>query len=299
LSAYVEALTAIRELEVTGGLSNLDQQTIRVVQSRVLEGDTAPIELELLRVEFDRLRSRRALIDGRLQAALLKLKTLAGFPLGEPLRLREGIRAPILPQPPGSIDAAIDVALRTRPDLRLARLNEQVAQAGLRLANAQGTPDASVFTRYSQGQSTFDNTPVGPIFDRDKQLSFGISVGIPVFNKNQGEREEAAVAIRQAMRRREFAEQVVRSEVASAYARYEAAHTAVQTFEQGVIARTNANIKTMRSAYELGAFRVTDLLAEQRRLVDSERDFTEALAERYRALADLQQAIGSPVTPQP
>jgi cobalt-zinc-cadmium efflux system outer membrane protein len=201
-----------------------------------------------------------------------------------------------LPPPPASLEAAIDIALRTRPDLRLARLTEEVAQAGLRLANAQGTPDAAVFTRYSQGQSTFDNTPVGPIFDRDKQLSFGVSVGIPVFNKNQGAKEEAAVAIRQATRRREFAEQIVRSEVASAYARYEAARQAVATFEQGVVERSNKNINTIRAAYEIGAFTVTALLAEQRRLVDSQRDFTEALTERYRALADLQQAMGVPVS---
>jgi hypothetical protein len=29
--------------------------------------------------------------------------------------------------------------------------------------------------------------------------------------------------------------------------------------------------------------------------VDSQRDFTEALAEQYRALADLQMALGVPI----
>jgi cobalt-zinc-cadmium efflux system outer membrane protein len=173
---------------------------------------------------------------------------------------------------------------------------EEVAQAGLRLATAQAVPDASLFTSYSQTRSSFDNTPVGTLTDRDKQLSFGVSIGIPVFNRNQGAKEEAAVAISQARTRREFAEQVARSEVASAYARYEAARQAVATFEQGVVERSNKNINTIRAAYEIGAFTVTVLLAEQRRLVDSQRDFTEALTERYRALADLQQAMGVPVS---
>jgi outer membrane protein TolC len=43
----------------------------------------------------------------------------------------------------------------------------------------------------------------------------------------------------------------------------------------------------------MGAFRVTELIAEQRRLVDSQREYTEVLTERYRALADLQTAIGA------
>jgi cobalt-zinc-cadmium efflux system outer membrane protein len=197
-----------------------------------------------------------------------------------------------------ALDAAIEIALRTRPDLRLARLTEEVAQAGLRLARAQNAPEVTAFTRYSIHRSTFDNTPVGTLRDRDKLLTFGVSIGIPVFNRNQGAKAEAAAAISQAKARREFLEQVVRSEVTSAYARYEAARAALTTFEQGVIARSNENIRTIRAAYQLGAFRITDLLAEQRRLVDSQREFTEALAERYRALADRQVALGAPISPR-
>jgi outer membrane protein, heavy metal efflux system len=294
LGAYVEALAALRELEITESLTDIDVQTTKYVQARINEGESAPIELSLLRVEVERLRSRRALVEGRLQAALLRLKGLAGIPVEEPLRLREAIASPALREPPASLEAAVEIALRTRPDLRLARLGEEVAGAGLRLARAQARPDMAASVRYSQGRSIFDDTPVGPISNRDRQLTFGVSVGLPVFNKNQGAKEEAAAAIAQARARREFLEQVVRSEVASAYARYEAANRAVKTYEAGVIASSTANVAGFRAAYQLGEYRVTDLLAEQRRLLDSQREFTEALAERYRALADLRQAIGAP-----
>ena len=90
----------------------------------------------------------------------------------------------------------------------------------------------------------------------------------------------------------------MRSEVQSAYARYEAARAAVTTFEQGVIPSSTENVRTIRAAYEIGAFSITDLLSEQRRLVDAQREFTEALVERYRALADLQAAMGTPVPQQ-
>ncbi len=62
---YSEALVALRELETTEGLTDLDLQTVRVVQIRVNEGETAPLELSLLQVEVNRLRSRRALVEGR------------------------------------------------------------------------------------------------------------------------------------------------------------------------------------------------------------------------------------------
>lgn len=295
-AVYAEALAALRELEITENLTGIDLRTVAIVQIRVNEGDAAPIELNLLRVEVERLRSKRALVEGRLRATLLRLKSLAGIPADEVLRLREEIQTPTLPRAPVSQDAAVEVALRTRPDLRLARLSEEVAQAGLRLARAQGTPDATAFTRYTQSRSTFDDTPVGVLRDQDKTLTVGVSVAVPVFNRNQGAKEEAAVAISQAKSRREFLEAVVRSEVQSAFARYAAAQEALATFEQGVIERSNENIRIMRAAYEIGAFSVTELLAEQRRLIDAQKDFTEALAERYRALADLQTAIGAPIT---
>lgn len=57
---YAEALAALRELEITENLNELDRQTTRFVQARVNEGESAPIELNLLLVEVDRLRSRRA-----------------------------------------------------------------------------------------------------------------------------------------------------------------------------------------------------------------------------------------------
>ena len=294
-SVYVEALAALRELDITENLNNLDLQTTRFIQARVNEGETAPIDLNLVRAEVDRLRSRRALVEGRLKASLLKLKNLAGISAAEPLRLREDLSKPVLPAPPASLAAAIDIALRHRPDLKLARLNEEVAQAGLSLTRANSTPDVTAFSRYTLNRSSYEDTPVGVRSDRDKLLTFGVSIGIPVFNRNQGTKAEFAVAISQAERRREFLETVVRSEVESAYARYQAAQVAVTTYEQGVIARSNDNIRVVRAAYELGQFSITDLLNEQRRLVDSQRDFTETLSEQYRALADLQAALGTPV----
>src|SRR5262245_56540292 len=135
--AYAETLAALRELEVTQSLYSLDVETARVVEARVEEGDAAPLELNLLRAEVDRLRARRALVEGRLQASATRLKQLVGMAPDEQLQLREVLMSPLLPDPPASLDAAVEIALRTRPDLRFARLSEAVALAGYRLVKAQ------------------------------------------------------------------------------------------------------------------------------------------------------------------
>ncbi len=292
-AAYAEALAASREVEVMRELNPLDAETARVVEARVEEGDAAPLELNLLRVEIDRMRARRVLAEGRLQAALLRLKRLAGIPPEEALRLREELTEPPL-EPPASLEAAVEIALRSRPDLRFARLSEEVARAGYRLAKAQAAPQVNAVVQYSDVRNTFDETPVGLITDRDHALSFGVSITLPIFNRNQGAKAEAQLAVTQAQKRREFLESEIRSEVASAWRRYEAALAALQTYERGVIERSTQNVRTARAAYEAGAFRVSELLAEQRRLIDARREMTEAMVERYRALSDLQTAIGGP-----
>ena len=128
---------------------------------------------------------------------------------------REALDAPLLPTPPASLDAAIDIALRTRPDLRLARLTEEVAQAGYRLARAEAAPQVSAFVSYTNLLGTFDNTPIGVLTDRDKLIGYGVSITLPILIRNQGTKEAAQLAITQARARREFTESAIRAEVAA------------------------------------------------------------------------------------
>ncbi|MCV4754987.1 TolC family protein, partial [Escherichia coli] len=73
---------------------------------------------------------------------------------------------------------------------------------------------------------------------RDRSLTFGVAIGIPLFNKNQGEKTQAEISIKQAQARREFTERIVRSEILSAYQRFEAASRAVLTLETSAIPRS-------------------------------------------------------------
>ncbi len=296
LAKYVDSLSALRELQTAEHLLQLDTSTFRVVEVRVGEGESAPLESSLMRVEVERLRSQQVLAEGKLRAALFALGALTGAPPGSPPKLREELASPFV-RAPATEEEALRIALATRPDLRLARLNEAVARAGLRLARAEGRPLVDVTARYTTGQSITDlPEPLVPVPDRSRTLTFGVVVSLPVFNRNQGAKAEAAAAIRQAELRTAFAEATVRSEVASAFARARAAEQAVAVFEQGVLARSVDNVRVLREAYQLGAFPVTDLLAEQRKLADSQREYTELLAEAYRALVDLQAAVGLPST---
>lgn len=291
LVVYSEALAALQELQVLEDLLELDTQTTRFVQIRVNEGESSPLELNLLQTEVERLRSRRSLVEGRLQASLAKLRFFAGMDHQEPLKLREDIRVATLPNLPGTLETAFTVALKNRPEILLAELEENLATAGLRLIRSNSKPDVTAYTRYTQGRAGFDD-PRGEFFQRDRSLTFGVAIGLPVFNKNQGAKAEAEIAIRQAQEKRTFAEQIIKSEVAAAFRRIEATNEALARLETAVLPRSRKNVETIQKVYEIGELKITDLINEQRRLLDANRDLTEVLTERYRATADLFIALG-------
>lgn len=292
LAIYTEALGIQQELKIMEQLNNVDAQTIDIVEIRVKEGDAAPLEMNLLKVEREKLKSRHTLVAGRLQAVLIKLKSLAGIDLSEPLQLKESLLTPTLTQQPYSLVEALEIAQQNRPDLKVAKLTEQSAQASLQLAKTQAQPDLVLSTKYSHQQSAFDNTPVGLIKDSDNLLTLGISINLPVRNRNQGNIASVTVSVAQAQKRREFLETSIRAEILAGYARYQAAQQAVREFEQGVLNQSIENLRTLTQVYNLGEFRITELIAEQRRLLDSQREYTELLMARYQALSNIALSMG-------
>lgn len=289
---YAEAIAATRELSLTNELTTIDTDLGNVLDIRVREGDAPPLEASLLRVEIDRLRSRRAMLEGRRRAAELQLAIAVGLPAEERIvladRYGEGVVVP-------SVEDAVRLALERRPDLRAADLNIAAAEAGLNLANAQALPEITVFGGYTRGRGGFDDTPVGPLVDEDQLINAGVGISLPVFNRNQGAKAEAAAAIEQAKRLRELTEFQIRAEVESAVARLRAADAAIEIFRQGVVERSAQNVRTLRAAYEAGAYTISEFLAERRRYVDAQRELTEAMTERAIALIDLQAAVAEPI----
>ncbi len=290
-AAYAEALTALKELQVLDELLELDTQTVLFVQIRVTEGETAPLELNLLQTEVERLRAKRELAEGKIQTAITRLKFYAAVPYEEPLKLREEISVAQIPQLPATSETGISVAFRSRPELRVAELEEQLASAGLRLIRSQSKPDVTAYTRYTQGRAVYDD-PRGAFSQSDRSLTFGVSIGLPIFDKKQGAKAEAQIAIRQAQEKRAFTEAIIRNEVVTAFQRIESARRALTRLETAVIPRSFENIQTIRKVYEIGELKITDLISEQRKLLEANRDLTEALTQRYRSQADLFIALG-------
>jgi cobalt-zinc-cadmium efflux system outer membrane protein len=295
---FGEALAEVLKLGVTEDLLLNSQRGYRLVVARVLEGRTAPLEQNQVLVEVNRLRSVREAERGKTEVALLELRNLIGAEPSEPLKLR------------GDFDGLIDTlpaladstarALKERPDLLAARAAEALAEARIDEARAGGRADAEVRAGYQRMRSGFNVNGIdkagrlAPIEDTSHSVTFGVSVTLPVRDRNTGAIEAAAFELDAAKKRREFLELTVRREVAAAYVSFEAAARASEIYRVGVRGQAEQNLSVIRKTYELGSKTLLDYIAEQRRYIELENDYIDSILETYLARVRVARVSASP-----
>ena len=297
---FGEALAAILKLGFNEELITTSQRGYNLVAARVTEGGTAPLEQNMLLVELNRLRSMRETAEGKAQIEMLELRNLIGMRPEEPLRLSGDFSDVIAPLPP--LTDATNLALSARPDLKLAKAAEIFAEARIEQARTEGRLDASLTAGYQRMDFGYplnginDAGQLRPVQGTFHYFTVGISLDLPVRNKNQGAIEAAIAEAEAAKRRREFLDLTVRSEVAAAYAEYNSTSRAAEIFRVGVKDQANMNLDVVRQTYELGSKTMIDYLGEQRRFIDLQNGYIDALLDTYKARVNIERAVASPMT---
>lgn len=294
-AAYGRGTAAARQLEVLEKIQRTDAELIRVTEARLNEGDAAPLDLNLVKVESDRLKIQMIDLQGELETAILELKTLAAMDLTENLQI-----APQADRPP-RLDASLAEltinALANRADLEAANLEIETNAARIALARSGKTPNVAASMRFTRGTEIFDfpAAPNGNLSDTDNELTFGVSIEIPVFNRARGEIAAATAELGQATRRREFLEAAIRRDVAVAFRRYKMAAEKLVLYATQILPRSEDNLRSVSAAYNLGEFSVFEVVAEQRRLSENAGGYNNAVRDYYQALVELETAVGAPL----
>jgi outer membrane protein, heavy metal efflux system len=299
-SRYSEAVAAARNLKFGEDLLGLLRSSHGLIKSRVELGKSALLEQNLVLVEMNKADALRIGFESKTEVALLELKKVIGMAPDEPLILSGDFTYERQPPPQSE---ALRLALETRPDLIALRAAESLAAAQIQQARVEGKTDASVFAGYQRMQSGYEVrgfndagalVPVNGVFH---SATFGVRLSLPTRNKNQGNIEVAAATAEAARRRREFAEHVVRTEVAAAYARMTLARAAVAIYRDGVRDAAARNLEVLRQAYMLGQRNLLDVISEQRLLIEVETGYTEMLKEQLDASIEIERVTGQPAPP--
>ena len=293
-AAYAERLAEESKAKLFDELIDLSEQALKLTEARAHEGDVAPLEANLFKVEVSRVRLQKAGAQGRLASAELEIRRLAG------LRPEQSLPSTDFPLPlPVELDSLRRKALEERADLIMAKANEEREHAGISLAQAEAKPDITFSTGVSRQSSEFDglyglrsNGSLSPMRERVNTLSFGVSLPLRTSRNGTGNVQAATARAAGAQLNSEYLAQSIPLEVESAYQRWRVASDSLQTLQQNVIDPSVSNLSIIRQAYKLGQLRLLDVLNEQRRLVDTQLASIDTQADVARTWAELERATG-------
>src|SRR5882724_3870481 len=291
-----EVFAAQRNLRITEELLDINRQALQLIGDRVRRGAGPALEENLQRVEVNRLDASRQTLQSRAEVATLQLQVLVGRPPEAPLVLQGDLRTPPVTL---AREGAIARALAERPDLRMARAEVAMARAKIRKEEAEGRWDASVNVGYMRQNFGYDlnglteRGEMRPITDIFHYVGGGVTIMLPVRNRNQGNIAAAFAEARASEHRGDLATLTVRQEVVAAFTQYEAAERALDIYTRGVREVARQNLEVMRKAYQLGRATLLEVIAEQRRYLDIEMGYTDALQQAYNAAVDIERAVGA------
>ena len=297
-SRYGDVLSSIRDLTLLDELMVAVERQRDLLRARVQEGASPPLERDLIQVELQRLQSDRVLQRGRIEAALVALKQSIGMEPQASLLVRETLETIV--QREGTSTQGLDGSEfeEQRPDVRAAAARVALAEAKTDRAAREGRVDVSLFGSYQRMDAGFPQ--FGLATDGSLQrvrsvfhyASVGAMLTLPLFNRNQGEIAAGRAERASAQASTDAARLAARAEVAAAQTLDAHTHEAARIYGGEAQNLARQNLSVVSQSYALGRVTVFDVLAEQRRFLEIQRAYTDALRAAFDARTALLRALG-------
>jgi outer membrane protein, heavy metal efflux system len=272
--AYFRTVLAQRTAAELERVVSLLDQLIEDVRIRFEAGQSAYADILRARVEKARLQNR--IIEARRDrnAGQIELAHLLGLPEGE----TPALLTPLLFTPLDKTAVQVlDAARRTRPSLKIAALRAARADAEVKLAGLNRSPDltAGLFLP----SKTF------------RGWGFSLGLTLPLSRARwEGQRAEADAARALEAIGVEAVSRRIAARVAAAYGELKTAEEQVKVFETRLLAEIEDELKISLEYYRYGKIEAYALLDLYRSLTEARLEHGRALYLCAVALADLDVA---------
>jgi cobalt-zinc-cadmium efflux system outer membrane protein len=282
-TAYFDVLTAQERLVLAKDSVALAKSSTDTVAKRVAAGKVSPVEESKARVAEAGIRVELAQAASEQRNALSRLFALLGK-IEAPFTVLEG-KAENLPPVPKLAD--LQSLISSSPAVVLARIEVDRRKALTDLEQSKRVPDITVSAGIQRSNETQRNI-----------LLFGVSVPLPVFDRNQGNLLEALKLEDKARDELQGATVRLHSEVAQAQERLSTIAAEVQLLRQDVLPGAKSAYDAATIGFENGKFNFLEVLDAQRTYFTAKSQYLKALGEAHRAAADVDRLLGGPHAPR-
>ena len=281
-AAYFDVLTAQERLVLARDSAALAKSSTDTVSKRVAAGKVSPVEESKARVAEAGVRVELAQAASEQRNALSRLFALLGR-IDAPYTVLEG-KAENLPSVPSLAD--LQPLISSAPGVVLARIEVDRRKALTDLEQSKRVPDVTVSVGMQRSNETQRNV-----------LLFGVSVPLPVFDRNQGNLLEALKLEDKARDELQAATVRLHSEVAQARERLSTITAEVQSLQQEVLPGAKSAYDAATIGFENGKFNFLEVLDAQRTYFTAKSQYLKALGEAHRAAADIDRLLGASMVP--
>ena len=264
-AAYYTALAAERKVRITKELVELGEKATQIASDLLGAGQgtkqdvlQAEIELEQVRILTENAVNNYQAAWRQL-AAIVGVRDLAQAPLeGD---LEEGI-----PELTG--EQALSRILALSPEFRVAELGVLRAQAAVARARVEPIPNVSL-----EAGAQYDYA------SRDTIVGVGLSLPLPIFNRNQGNILAAESELVRATRDVDRVKLGLSHRFAAVFAQYENARQQVEKYRERILPKARESLALVTEGYERGQFPFLQVLVAQRTLAQVSMSYLAALAD--------------------
>jgi cobalt-zinc-cadmium efflux system outer membrane protein len=275
--AFVDVLAAQERLALTEELVHLAGQVFNTVSERVRSGKVSPVEetkasvaLATSRIEIE--RARRGLEAARKRLAATWGSTSPTF------EKVDGQLDVVKPIPPAE---QLVRRISQNPDIVRWVAEMEQRKAAVKLEDAKRIPDLTLSGGFRRFSETNDNAFV-----------LGVSIPLPLFDRNQGGALEARYRLAKADEERKASEVRVGTGLVEAYQTLSTAFAEATALKNDVLPGAQSAFGAANEGYRQGKFGYLDVLDAQRTLFETRDQYIETLAAYHRAVADVEQLIG-------
>jgi cobalt-zinc-cadmium efflux system outer membrane protein len=283
--AFIQVLQAKAFLDIAqADLADYDQ-VLRVSRDRLQAGDIAQIDLDRLELQRVQYESDIQTAQVNLRTAKIQLLTL----LNERTPVDEfDVAGPYdFAAPTQGLEALRQTALQIRPDLKVAAQAIDKAKTDFSLAVANGSTDPSLGATVGWPQRGD-----GP---NTTYVALGVSVPLRLFDKNQGEKQKAALEVTRSERLAEGTSAQVLGDVDSAYATVMSSVALLQPYRTAYLAQSTRVRDTMAFSYQQGGASLIDFLQAQQDYRTVQISYVNLVATFLNAVNQLNLAVGQEV----
>ena len=290
-ASYAEYYLAARSLEVNAETTRLARAFVAIADAKYRVGEAPQQDVIQAQEQLSRLAAERVGFEGDLPAAQGALNALLDRPPRAPLGPAAELGAREVEV---ALDALVALADHSRPELRAQDHVIEARRRSLTLAKMGFLPDFKIGGQYTEVEGG-----TNPAFTKDGHdiwmASLGFSVPIWIDRVQAGVNEARAQAMGEEFRRRDLANQVF-DELQRAYERVGVAAQIERIYRLTLLPQTQARIGSARAGYQTGQVDFFTLIDSLTSFQDVRLKRFRAVLDYQRALADLERAVGQPIS---